>query len=106
MTTTKTIEVVISEIDFYLINRVRELRVSVNLSQAKLAILMGLTKGVIGKIENPRERAKYSIRHITLLAKAFRCSPQDLLPEKPLKNDMIRARIKIMRNKKKPHRKS
>jgi hypothetical protein len=56
---------------------------------------MGLTRGVFGKIENPREQAKYGIWNITLFAKALCCSPQDLLPEKPLKNDMIRVSIKI-----------
>jgi len=92
------IEIEISEIDLYVINRVRELRVPKELSQVKLSILMGLAEGAIGKIENPAERAKYNIRHLNLLAKALKCSPRDFLPEKPLKNDLVRVKIRIKKN--------
>lgn len=95
---TETIELEISEIDLYVINKVRELRVPKGLSQVKLSILMGLTEGAIGKIENPKERAKYNIRHLNLLAKALQCSPRDLLPEKPLRHDLIKVKMKIRRN--------
>jgi hypothetical protein len=30
-----------------------------------------------------------------MLAKALKCSPGDLLPEKPLPNDMVRVRVKL-----------
>jgi len=75
------------------------MRVPKELSQVKLSILMGLAEGAIGKIENPKERAKYNIRHLNLLAKALKCSPQDFLPEKPLRGDMIKVRMKIQRDK-------
>lgn len=100
MTETETVETVISEIDLYVINKVREMRVPKELSQVRLSILIGLAEGAIGKIENPKERAKYNIRHLNLLAKALKCSPRDFLPEKPLRNDMIRVRMKIKRNSK------
>lgn len=61
---------------------------------------MGLAEGAIGKIENPKERAKYNIRHLNLLAKALKCSPKDFLPEKPLRNDMIKAKLLIKKNRK------
>jgi len=98
MAETEVIEIVISEIDLYVINKVRELRVPKTLSQVKLSILMGLAEGAIGKIENPKERAKYNIRHLNLLAKALKCSPRDFLPERPLKNDIVKAKLKIKRN--------
>jgi len=88
MAETETIEIVISEIDLYVINKVREMRVPKELSQVKLSILMGLAEG-----------AKYNIRHLNLLAKALKCSPQDFLPEKPLRGDMIKVRMKIQRDK-------
>lgn len=100
MSETETIEVTLSEIDLYVINKVRELRVPQHLSQVKLSILMGLAEGAIGKIENPKERAKYNIRHINLLAKALKCSPKDFLPEKPLKNDLVKVKLKIKKNAK------
>jgi len=98
MAETETFEVIISEVDLYVINKVREMRVPKELSQVKLSILMGLAEGAIGKIENPRERAKYNIRHLNLLAKALKCSPRDFLPEKPLRNDMVRVKLKIKKN--------
>ncbi len=61
---------------------------------------MELAEGAIGKIENPKQRAKYNIRHLNLLAKALKCSPREFLPEKPLSHDMIKAKIKIIKNKK------
>ncbi|MFT3981187.1 MAG: helix-turn-helix transcriptional regulator [Ferruginibacter sp.] len=93
------IEIKIAEIDLYLIDKARKLRVDKGISQVSLSIAMGLAEGTVGRIENPRERAKYNIRHINLLAKALKCNPSDLLPTKPLKNDIIKARIKIIRNK-------
>jgi transcriptional regulator with XRE-family HTH domain len=99
MAETETFEVLISEIDLYVINKVREMRVPKHLSQVKLSILIGLTEGAIGKIENPKERAKYNIRHLNLLAKALKCSPRDLLPEKPLKHDLIKVKLQIKKNK-------
>jgi transcriptional regulator with XRE-family HTH domain len=100
MAENEIIELVISEIDLYVINKVRAMRVPKELSQVRLSILMGLAEGAIGKIENPKERAKYNIRHLNLLAKALQCSPKDFLPEKPLRNDLVKVAMKIRRNKK------
>ncbi|HLP37014.1 helix-turn-helix transcriptional regulator [Lacibacter sp.] len=94
------IEIEIAEIDLYIINKARELRVARKMSQLKLSIALNLAEGAVSKIENPKQRAKYNIRHINLLAKALKCNPADLVPPKPLKNDVIRAKLKITRNPK------
>jgi DNA-binding transcriptional regulator YiaG len=57
------IELEISEIDWFVINKVRQLRTAENFSQVKLAIEMHISTGAIGKIENPNQRDKYNIRH-------------------------------------------
>lgn len=93
-------EIIISELDLYIINKVREMRYAKGLSQNALSTLLRLSDGAVGKIENPKERAKYNIRHINLLAEVFGCSPREFLPEKALPNDIIKAKIKIKRNKK------
>jgi transcriptional regulator with XRE-family HTH domain len=93
------IVIIISELDLYVINKVRKIRASKEISQVNLSIAMKVAEGAIGKIENPKERAKYNIRHINLLAKALGCSPKDFFPDKPLKNDMIEARIEITKRK-------
>lgn len=94
----ESIEIEIAEIDLYIINKVRELRVARKISQLKLSIALGLAEGAVSKIENPKQRAKYNIRHLNLLSKALKCNPSDLLPPKPLKNDIVRVKLKITRN--------
>lgn len=94
------IELEISEIDLFLINKVRELRVAKGISQLKLSIALGLSEGAIGKIENPKERAKYNIRHLNLLSRALKCNPSDLLPQKPMRNDLVRVKVKLVKNTK------
>lgn len=96
----ETVELKISEIDLFVINKVRELRITRNISQLNLSILMGLAEGTIGKIENPRQRAKYNIRHLNLLAKALKCSPREFIPEKPLSNDIIKVKIRFSKRTK------
>jgi transcriptional regulator with XRE-family HTH domain len=90
-----TIKLKISEMDWFLINKVRELRKARNLSQTDLSDAMGLAEGVVGKIENPNNSAKYNIRHITLLTNALNCSPCEIMPGEPLKNDKIKVTLKM-----------
>lgn len=72
------------KIEQYVINRVKELRVERNISQAELSRLLDVSEGFIGNVESKNYRAKYNLRHINALAKIFRCSPKDFLPEKAL----------------------
>lgn len=73
-----------SEIDLYVINKVRELRVNANISQAELALLLDLSVGFIGHIESSKYRAKYNLHHLNQLAKVLKCSMKDFFPENPL----------------------
>lgn len=75
----------ISAIEAYVIEKVKEKRKAIGMSQVDLAHQLDVSEGFIGNIENPRYRAKYNIKHLNDLAKIFKCSPQDFLPEKPLK---------------------
>lgn len=72
-----------SDIELYVINKVREMRMSINISQADLAHRLNLSVGFIGHIENPKHRAKYNLNHINELAKIFGCSVKDFLPDTP-----------------------
>jgi len=72
-----------SELDLYIINKVKELRLERNISQAVLAIKLEVSDAFIGQIENPKHRAKYNIAHLNKLAQIFGCSPKDFLPDKP-----------------------
>lgn len=73
-----------TDIEQFIIDKVREKRIKMKLSQAQLAYLLEVSEGFIGNVESPNYRAKYNINHINSLAKIFKCSPKDFWPEKPL----------------------
>jgi hypothetical protein len=43
-----------------------------------------MTDSFVGHVETPNRRAKYNVNHLNALAKIFKCSPKDFMPEKPL----------------------
>lgn len=73
-----------SSVDWYIVNKVRDLRVKKGMSQEELAIHLGISRGFVGHIESPEFVSKYSMVQINEIAKIFKCSPRDFLPEKPL----------------------
>jgi transcriptional regulator with XRE-family HTH domain len=73
-----------SKIDLYIIRQVRAFREARGLGQEDLALHLGKSTGFIGQIESPNSRAKYNTIHMNELAKLFKCSPKDFMPEKPL----------------------
>jgi transcriptional regulator with XRE-family HTH domain len=75
---------IVTPIEQYIIDKVRELRLAKGMSQRDLSRLLELTDGFIGKVETPKERAKYNFQHINEIAKIFKCSPKDFLPDEPL----------------------
>ena len=73
-----------TEVEQYVIDAVREMRLKKGVSQKEWANLLDVSIGFIGDVESPRSRAKYNLNHINALAKIFDCSPRDFLPEKSL----------------------
>lgn len=88
------VEVVISQLDWYIINRVRELRKEKGISQSELSVEMGFSEKLIGSVENPTLTAKFNIRHLNLLAISLKCSLWDIVPKEPFASDMVRVKIK------------
>ena len=74
----------VSEIDRYIIRRVKELREARGLTQMELSLKLGKGVGFIGDIEAPSKTAKYNVKHLNDIAKVFECSPRDFWPEKPM----------------------
>ena len=74
----------LTPIEQYVVDVVKKKRIERGYSQKDLADEMEKSLVFIGDIENPKERAKYNLNHINELAKIFKCSPKDFLPEKPL----------------------
>jgi transcriptional regulator with XRE-family HTH domain len=73
----------LTEIEIYIIQRVREIRDVQGMTQMDLSLRLGKGVGFIGDIEAPSKTAKYNIKHLNELAKIFGCSPKDFWPEKP-----------------------
>lgn len=73
-----------NKIDQYIIEQVYQKRISLSLTQEDIAIHLDLSTGFIGHIESPKYRARYNNQHLNELAKLFKCSPKDFMPEKPL----------------------
>lgn len=71
-----------SQIDRYVIDRVKEKRIEKSLSQADLAFELGMSVGFIGKIESSKYSSHYNLKHLNELARILKCSPQDFLPKK------------------------
>ncbi|HMJ48403.1 MAG TPA: helix-turn-helix transcriptional regulator [Ferruginibacter sp.] len=74
----------VSAIEQYVIDTVKRKRSEKGISQKELAFLIDKSISFIGDIENPKYRAKYNLNHINELAKIFKCSPKDFLPDQPL----------------------
>jgi len=49
-----------TEIEQYVINKVRDMRGKHNISQAQLAHQIDVSVGFIGHVESPNDRAKYN----------------------------------------------
>jgi len=84
----------LSHLDYLIIINVKRLRIERKLSQVSLTQKMGLSEGFVGKVEIFTERAKYSIRHIHLLANALNCKIQDIMPLEQPKYDIIKLTLK------------
>jgi len=77
------VEPLVSSVEQYVIDKVREKRIEKGWSQKDLAYEIDLSISFIGDVESPKCRAKYNLNHINTLAKVFECSPRDFLPELP-----------------------
>ncbi len=73
-----------ANIEKFVIDKVRQRRTELNISQASLAQMMEVSEGFIGNVESSNYPEKYNLRHLNELAKILKCSPKDFMPEKPL----------------------
>lgn len=69
-----------SDIDLYVIERVKERRKALSISQRTLSEILGRSLGFVGQVETPHCPAKYSVHQLYLIAKEFNCSAVDFFP--------------------------
>lgn len=69
-----------SEIDWFVINKIKEKRKELNISQRGMAEILDCSAGFIGQVESQKCGIKYSVHQVYLIAKEFECSPSDFFP--------------------------
>lgn len=74
----------ITPIDQYVIDFVRDLRLTKKLSQKDLADILQVSKSYVSSIESTNSRAKYNLKYLNILADYFEISPRDFLPTRPI----------------------
>ncbi len=74
-----------SDIEAYVINKVKEKREQQKLSQSELAAQLDVSNGFIGQVESSKSPTKYNLNHLNKLAIIFNCSIKDFMPDRPLK---------------------
>lgn len=96
MKTYDLIEIVISEIDFFLNEKLREIRINKRpkIAQVTLSQMIGVADGFVGKVENMKLSSKYNLWHINKILKIFNLKYLDIFPTNGVKNDIVRIRLK------------
>lgn len=72
-----------TEVDLFVIKKVKEMREKQEIRQIDLSQHLGMADSFISNVESSKRRDKYNIRHLNELAKVFKCSPKDFLPDNP-----------------------
>lgn len=71
----------LTKIEQYVIDRVRDKRNKLGLTQEDLAIKSGYSSGFIATVEAGKRDKKYNLNNLLAFAKAMKCSPRAFLPE-------------------------
>ena len=75
----------LAPIEQYTVDMVEKLRRANNLTMEQLGKILGVSKSFVGNATNPNDSSKYNLKHINILCDHFDISPQDFLPEYPMK---------------------
>ncbi|MXN91131.1 hypothetical protein GR160_07795 [Flavobacterium sp. Sd200] len=89
-------EIIILQLDYHLIEKVRELRVrhSPYISMLRLSQELELGDSYISSVENPKLRVRYNLRALHKIATFFRLkSYTELFPKRVLPHEMVRIRL-------------
>lgn len=69
-----------SEIDLFVINKVKEKRKERSVSQRGIAEILQCSVGFVGQVESEKYAIKYSVHQLYLIAKDFDCSVSEFFP--------------------------
>ena len=74
----------VSAIDRYVIQKVKDKRNALKYSQADLSYELGTSPSFIAQVERDSTKTKYSLDRLNQIARAFKCTIYEFLPEHPL----------------------
>jgi len=74
----------LTTIEYYVIERVKQIRKERKVSQLELAQKMELSDTFIGHVESFEKDAKYNMNHLNEIARILDCSLKDFFPIEPL----------------------
>ena len=74
----------VSEIDKYIIEKVKEKRTARGMTQYQLAFELEVPRSFISMIESGKYGKKYNTTQLNEIAKILGCSPRDFWPKEPL----------------------
>lgn len=72
----------LTEIERYVISKVREMRESQGVTQEQLSLSISKNITFISQVEARSKKTKYNVNHLNEIAKVLDCSPKDFWPER------------------------
>ena len=84
-----------TEIELFVINKVKEYRIAAKLSKRKLSLELRLNHNYVSRTENPNLDTKYNLNHLNELAIIFNCTIADFMPTPYVKQDTIEEYLEI-----------
>lgn len=78
-----------TEIEIFVIKKVKEFRIAAKLSKRKLSLELGLNYNYVFQAESPDYDTKYNLNHLNEIAKILKCSAADFMPTPPVKQNTI-----------------
>jgi len=75
-----------SHLELYIVEVIKKKRKHLKKSQEDIAKVLGVTVGYIGQIESKKLKSMYSYDQLNQLAKYFKCSPKDFMPERAIED--------------------
>ncbi|RNL87221.1 hypothetical protein ED312_10440 [Sinomicrobium pectinilyticum] len=92
------IEIIISEIDFYITQNIREKRILSGMSQQDLSCTIGESESYFRNVEDPKHPQKMDHRMLAKAARALKIERyEDIYPEKVPKHDLVKIRLKLLK---------
>ena len=84
-----------TEIELFIINKVRELREERNVGQKRLSMELKLSTSYVGQAEDPHNKAKYNHNHLNEIARFFNVPFSYFFPETHLEKDCVEEYLEI-----------